>query len=99
MNCHEVRRSPTRSLCQLRKSCKILLSLIRSFSSASLGIYLVHPVFLSLLKDGYFGFSLSGFHAHPIYSIPLTAIMTFILSYLTISIFRKIAIMRILIGE
>ncbi|MBD2447965.1 acyltransferase family protein [Nostoc sp. FACHB-152] len=78
---------------------EILLSIIRSLSSASLGMYLVHPVFLNLLENGNFGFFLSASYGNPIYSIPLTAIITFICSYLTILLIKKIVFMRIIIGE
>ena len=49
-----------------------LLSILHSFSSASLGIYLVHAIFLDLLSKGDLGFTLSGFAGNPIYSIPAT---------------------------
>jgi len=71
-----------------------ILSIIQSFSSASLGIYLVHAMVLYILSEGRLGFSLSGFRGNPIVSIPLTATVAFLLSYLFVTILRRIPILR-----
>lgn len=70
---------------------------VKSINDTSLGIYLIHPVFLYLLKVGDFGFSISGSYGHPVYSIPLTAVLTFALSYVTILLFRKVKLLNAIV--
>jgi surface polysaccharide O-acyltransferase-like enzyme len=70
------------------------LSIIRSISSASLGIYLIHTVFLYVLNKGSLGFTMNGFQWHPIISIPLTAVTAFLLSFVSISLLRKIPVAK-----
>lgn len=72
----------------------IVLSIVRSLSSASLGIYFVHTIFLYLLSRGDFGFSLNGFKGNPIYSIPATALTASFLSYLVIAAIKQIPIIN-----
>jgi len=71
-----------------------VLFMVRSVSAASLGIYMIHTVFLYLLRHGYFGVYLFGHRWHPALSIPLVALVAFGLSYGTIHILRKNALMR-----
>lgn len=66
------------------------LRLVESLSSASFGIYLVHAIFLSALNGGYFGFVLNGSAFHPALSIPATALIAFIFSYLTVMMIKRI---------
>jgi surface polysaccharide O-acyltransferase-like enzyme len=66
-----------------------LLSIIGSLSAASLGIYLVHPVFLDLLQMASSGFWLSTWHKVPAYGVPVTALAVFMFSYITIAILRR----------
>ncbi|MCI5137194.1 MAG: hypothetical protein D3922_01985 [Candidatus Electrothrix sp. AR1] len=75
-------------------SSEWFLSIIRSISSASLGIYLIHVVFRYLLMKGDLGFTLNGFQGHPIFSIPLTAVTIFFLSYVSIYILRQIPVLK-----
>lgn len=70
------------------------LPIIRSLSACSFGIYLIHTVFLHFLAKGDFGFTLTGFEGNPIYSIPLTAVVVFILSYISIYILRMIPVIQ-----
>lgn len=71
-----------------------MLSVLKSFSSASLGIYLIHTVFLYLLKEGDLGVVVSGVEWHPAIGIPVTALVTFMLSYLSICVLRKIPVLN-----
>jgi len=68
--------------------------LIRSLSSASLGIYLIHTMVLFVLKKGDFGISLSSFSYSAIYAVPITAITTFSLSFFIIYFIKKIPIIK-----
>jgi surface polysaccharide O-acyltransferase-like enzyme len=69
-------------------------NLIKHLSSASFGIYLVHVVFLDVLYNGYLGFVLSPASFYVAYSIPITAMVIFLLSYLQVSLFKKIPLLR-----
>ncbi len=73
---------------------KVLVSgrismIVGSFSAASLGIYLVHAIFLELLQKGRLGVTVSSLQGHPIFSIPLTTVIVFLLSYLVTAILKK----------
>lgn len=56
----------------------------------SFGIYLVHVFFLSHLHL----VGLSGFFIHPLFSIPITAIVVFALSILTIILLNMIPFVK-----
>jgi len=62
----------------------------KKLSSASFGIYLIHIIFLKLLKNGFFGYQLSALHGNPIYSVPITALSCFFLSFATVFALQKI---------
>lgn len=70
----------------------VFLLVVRSLSSASFGVYLVHVIFLYLLSAGVLGFTLSGFVGNPILSIPATAVTVFLLSYFAIVAIKRIPI-------
>ena len=70
------------------------VKIIHKLSSASLGIYLIHTIFLYHLKSQDFGFSLSATSGNPILFIPITAIVAFLLSFIVISILQKIPIIK-----
>jgi len=72
----------------------INLSIVNSLSSASLGIYLIHAIFLYLLGSGDFGFTLNGFMGSPIYSIPMTAITAFLLSYFVTLLLKQMPLIN-----
>ena len=61
---------------------------------ASLGIYLIHPIFINALNDGMFGPNLKFIIQNSALTIPLVAIITFLLSYIAIEIILKIPIIR-----
>ncbi len=71
-----------------------LVVLIKSISDCSFGIYFLHTVFLRLLQAGDLGFTLSAFISHPMYSVPLTAIITFVLSYFLVLLLCQVPTVR-----
>lgn len=70
------------------------ITVLTSLSSASLGIYLIHTMYLYILQNGDLGFVLDGLSTHPAAGIPATALLTFLLSYLTIVFIKKIPVLR-----
>jgi surface polysaccharide O-acyltransferase-like enzyme len=66
-----------------------LLSIIGSVSAASLGIYLIHPIFLDLIQMAPPGLWLNTWEKEPAYSVPVTGLAVFLFSYATISILRR----------
>jgi surface polysaccharide O-acyltransferase-like enzyme len=69
--------------------------IITTISACSFGVYLVHPVFLYILKTGILGVKLSPFSGIAIVYVPLTAIVVFLLSFSLIFMIRKIPIVRL----
>lgn len=68
-----------------------LISVIVTVSSVSLGIYLIHPIIL--WAENEIGISaLNG--NNPLYMVPITAILAFIMSFLIVYHIRKIPILR-----
>jgi len=68
--------------------------IIKSISSVSFGIYFVHIIFLNLLSGGYLGYPINAFWGNPLYSVPLTALLAFILSFVFIFILSRIPVVR-----
>lgn len=60
--------------------------LLKSLSSASFGIYLVHAMYLYVLVDA--------LPVHPAFGVPATALLAFVLSYLTIIVIKRIPVLR-----
>jgi surface polysaccharide O-acyltransferase-like enzyme len=58
----------------------ILSSICEKVSGASLGIYLVHPMFLDLIRGGSFGANLASLSNSTSFSIPLVALLAFTFS-------------------
>jgi surface polysaccharide O-acyltransferase-like enzyme len=67
---------------------------LKALSSASFGIYLIHPMILFTLRAGWLGFSLSALSMNAIYSVPLTVFFTFGLSFLIVFLLQKIPFIR-----
>jgi surface polysaccharide O-acyltransferase-like enzyme len=67
---------------------------LRKINSTTLGIYLIHPMILLILKRGDLGFSLSCFSFKAVYSLPLTAAVTFSISFVVIHFIRKIPVVQ-----
>jgi surface polysaccharide O-acyltransferase-like enzyme len=71
-----------------------VLMIAGALSSASLGIYLVHIIFLELLQKGRLGVTISSLQGHPILSIPWTAMAILLLSYSVVAVLQKIPLLR-----
>ena len=67
---------------------KSLIKIRDLLSNLSLGIYLCHALFLSRLDD----WGLSSKLGNPFYSIPLTALVCLILSFMVIFLLSKIPV-------
>lgn len=65
-----------------------------SFSAASFGIYLIHPVFIDIFNRGRLGFVLNAHTGHPAGSIPVTSFVIYLCSYLTVLAIRKVPFLR-----
>lgn len=70
---------------------------LRVVSAASFGVYLVHIFVIYLLRNGNLGFRLYSWMAPSIYMIPLTALAAFALSFIAVSILRKIPVLKMLV--
>jgi surface polysaccharide O-acyltransferase-like enzyme len=70
------------------------LAAVRIVSAASLGIYLVHTMFLYLLRTGGLGFVLSSQQGNPLYIVPLVAFTAYTLSFLVIFLLQKIPLIK-----
>lgn len=71
-----------------------LRMIVNGISRCSLGIYFIHVMFIELLESGRLGFELRALSFAPILSIPITAILTLILSYLAVAIMKKIPFVK-----
>ena len=69
-----------------------LKSIIFTISFTSLGIYLIHPMILFLLREKMGIYALNG--GNPTYTILLTLFLTYILSFFTIYLIQKIPILK-----
>jgi len=58
------------------------------------GVYMIHIVFLDILRKGDLGFRLSFRVGNPFYTIPLSAIAAYIVSFLSIILIKKIPIIK-----
>jgi surface polysaccharide O-acyltransferase-like enzyme len=68
---------------------------IRQVADATLGIYILHPLFLNLLQNGAIFIPLSGLYPLPTrYGLPLTAIIAFLMSMIVVLIVKKIPWIR-----
>lgn len=68
----------------------VVVGWVKSLSSTSFGVYLIHAIYLYLLAEGDLGVKLSGFEWEPAFSIPLTAVTVFVISHLSVLLLRKI---------
>lgn len=60
----------------------------------SYGVYLVHMLLIEAFRRGYFGFSMSATALHPLYGIPVTIVLVFLVSLLVTLIFRALPVLR-----
>jgi len=61
---------------------------------ATLGIYLIHPIFINALNDGFLGPGLASLIRKSSLTIPLVAVITFVLSYTAVEIILHIPVVR-----
>ncbi|MGM0805767.1 MAG: acyltransferase [Bacillota bacterium] len=73
-------------------------SFVSSFAAASFGIFLIHPVFLTLYKSSIFqelfGFALHSRTIHVMFGVPVTFIVVTLSSYIAVVILQKIPIVK-----
>lgn len=65
----------------------------------SLGMYLVHVMLLSVLGDGGLGFELHGLSFYPAFAVPITAVVSFVLSFLIVDLLARIPGIRYAVVE
>lgn len=73
---------------------KVLVRIINQLSSASLGIYMIHILFIQLFTKGDLGFTISIFSGSPMYSVTLMALSTFFSSFMIVLLLKKIPIIN-----
>ena len=71
-----------------------LRCLVLDLSKASFGIYLIHPMILDVLTKGRWGFALRGDIPHPALMIPLTTVVSYVLSFAAIFVIQKIPVVK-----
>ncbi len=71
--------------------------LVRTISTTSFGIYLIHIFIVELLRQGTLGFRLYSWMAPSIYMIPLTALAVYALSFAVVLVMRKIPVVKLLV--
>lgn len=70
--------------------------IIIKIGGATMGIYLIHPIFLTLILNGYFGiYPLSEKVLSPLISVPLVASLLFVVSLITVLILQKIPFVKL----
>ena len=65
-------------------------NMIGLVSSASFGVYFIHPMFIHLLRRGSFGFSLNPLVHAAAYCIPLSAVLVFAASLFVVTALKKV---------
>lgn len=70
---------------------------VRSLSSASFGIYLIHAMLLWVIRKGAFGFKLTALSTSPFVMVPLLAFLVFFVSYIIIRILQRIPYVRAIV--
>ena len=69
-------------------------AILETLSSASFGIYFVHPIIISAIGRGWLGIPFDVFSFNAIYSVPLVALLTFGISFVITFILQRIPILR-----
>lgn len=75
-------------------SHKNVLIIVKSISSASLGIYLVHIMILEILQNGRLGITINAMQGHPFVSIPITAMAIFLISYAVTVVLKQLPVLK-----
>ena len=73
--------------------------IIYSVSSTTMGIYLIHPIFLKFISTGFFGSFFDDYrtlnsYISPVVSVPIVIFGMFICSFMSILLIQKIPIIR-----
>lgn len=78
---------------------KLINKIIKSLSSTSFGIYLVHLLVLRVISSGYLGITINPASFNPVLSIPLVSIITFIISHFIVVILQKIPLLKMIVPK
>ncbi len=70
------------------------INFLKVLNPLSLGIYLIHPIILTLLRDGGLGVTLNVQPNHTIYMLPLLTIIVFLLSLYLAKFLTAVPILR-----
>ena len=81
----------------LERSPAPVRKFIESVGGLSFGIYLFHIIVLVLLRDGYFGIALSGLMGAPVWAVPLTTIVTFVITFAVIWCARRVPVLSAIV--
>jgi surface polysaccharide O-acyltransferase-like enzyme len=79
--------------CMVARSV-ILSQIVTTMSTASLGVYLIHPIFLNLIQDGTLGASMASLSNGTAFSIPAVALIAFVLSWAGAYVILQIPLIR-----
>lgn len=71
--------------------------IVLTISGATFGIYLIHPKILELLESGALGFHLSTISTHPLLAVPLTVLVTFLISFVVIYLLQRIPLIKLIV--
>ncbi len=74
-----------------------LMRLFRSLSSASFGVYLIHAMLLTMLRNGTFGFKLTALSAPPYLMIPLLSALVFAVCYALVRLLQRLPYLRAIV--
>ena len=72
-------------------------ALVRTISSTSFGIFLIHIFVIELLRNGDLGFRLYSWIAPSVYMIPLTGLAVFFISFVIVFVLQKIPVFKMLV--
>jgi len=67
---------------------------LEKMGHASLGIYLIHPIIINAINDGFLGSGLAEISKNSAVFIPLLGIITFFLSYAVVAVITYIPVVR-----
>lgn len=72
----------------------ILYRVIQSFNKTSFGIYLIHPLVIDILRNGYIGIKIGPMMFNYIIGIPVVSIIVFLISHIIIWAIQRIPLIR-----
>jgi len=74
-----------------------LKAAVINLSSYSFGIYFVHVMIMEMLASGQFGFRLEPVSFNPLLAIPVTTLVTFVLSLIVVAILKQIPLVKYIV--